>query len=518
MPERGLIAAGSPHTARAGAEILEHGGNVIDAIVAAALATPIAEPGLSSLGGGGLLQYLAAGASEPTLCDFFADGPGLGASGTGERDFVAADLDFGPTIQRFHLGRASAAVPGFLPGVLSAWERWGRLPLGEVVAPACRLARRGATLDAFQAHACALHRSMLTHSEGVRRIFAPAGRLIAEGDLSQNPHLADTLEALAHEGWRRAYAEIVGGAILAEFGIEQGGLITESDMSHYEPRFCAALHTRYRGADVYLSPPPAAGGEAVALGLALLQDLDLGDVTWGGREHSSALISAMRVIAGAREEEGSPLAGAALTRWRRRFAEYLTGADSEGPVPAAGGPGHTTHISIVDRSGSAAAMTMSYGQGAGYAIGNTGIPMNNLMGEQDLHRRGFHRWPAGTRLATNMSPTVIREPAGDVTALGSGGSNRIRTAILQVIINLIDFAMPAVEAVHRSRVHWEGGILNIETFDRPPALSPLVPATEEQVIFPEPSLFFGGAHLARVVAGRLQGAGDPRRAGVAVAV
>ena len=113
MSAHGLIAAGSPHTARAGAEIFAAGGNAIDAIVAAALATPIAEPGLSSMGGGGILQFLAAGEPVPTLCDFFANGPGLDANGEegrdlADRDFTHADLDFGPTTQRFFLGRASA--------------------------------------------------------------------------------------------------------------------------------------------------------------------------------------------------------------------------------------------------------------------------------------------------------------------------------------------------------------------------------------------------------------------------
>jgi len=183
---------------------------------------------------------------------------------------------------------------------------------------------------------------------------------------------------------------------------------------------------------------------------------------------------------------------------------------------AAGGPQSTIHVSVLDAEGNGAAVTFSYGEGNGHLIGDSGIMMNNLMGEEDLFPGGFHRWPVGTRLATMMSPTVVTNEAGDVLVLGTGGANRIRTALTQVISNIVDHGFSTAEAVHAPRVHFEAGVLNAEVFDRPDegAAVGLLGAAEE-VRFEQPNLFFGGVHMVRRRAdGTFSGAGDHRRGGV----
>ena len=522
MVAGGIVAAGSRATAQAGAEVLARGGNAVDAAVAACLATGAGEPALTSIAGGGVMLYRDKKSGAFTVCDFFANAPGLGAPQDADRDFFPADVDFGPAVQRFHVGRAAAAVPGVIPGLMTALECWGRLPAAEVVAPVCEMLRGGAALSEFQAGTFDLLAPILTHSPATRALYAPQGQLLRAGDSFCNPDLADTLDALASGDWREVYRHEIGGLILRDFGVAAGGLISAADLESYRVEFRQPLVTPYRGATLHLNPPPAAGGHLVGLSLALLEAVPLADLEWGSPEHRRALVAAMRVVEESRGVPGDPFAGDGLARWRVRFDEVHRDLVATAPANGLGGPGHTTHVSVIDGDGCAAAVTFTYGEGAGYVIGDTGIVMNNLMGEQDLHLEGFHRWPAGQRLATGMCPSAVVSPGGDLTVLGTGGSNRIRTALLQVITNLVDFGLPADEAVAAGRVHWEDGVLNAEVHDLPAgraALAPVCTADDTLVVFDEASLFFGGVHLARRSPdGQLTAAGDPRRDGAVVRV
>jgi gamma-glutamyltranspeptidase/glutathione hydrolase len=144
--------------------------------------------------------------------------------------------------------------------------------------------------------------------------------------------------------------------------------------------------------------------------------------------------------------------------------------------------------------------------------------LNNMLGEEDINLGGFHRWPTDRRLASMMAPTVVRFADGRLAVAGSGGSNRIRTAILQVLSNLIDFGMPVERAVDLPRIHYERGLLNIEGGYRQREIDRLIAEFPEHRLWPGRNLFFGGVHaaLADPAAGRFGGAGDPRRDGVAV--
>ena len=179
---RGVVAAGSKVTAQAGVEALQSGGNAVDAAVSAALATAAGEPSLTSLAGGGVLLHRDGQSGQVTLCDFSPNAPGLGAPAEHPMEFFPVQLQFGPTTQTFHIGRAAAAVPGGLAGLMAAHERWGSLPLAAVVAPACRMLRQGVMLDAFQQACIELLAPILTHSAGSREVFAPCcGPLLAAG-------------------------------------------------------------------------------------------------------------------------------------------------------------------------------------------------------------------------------------------------------------------------------------------------------------------------------------------------
>ena len=178
----------------------------------------------------------------------------------------------------------------------------------------------------------------------------------------------------------------------------------------------------------------------------------------------------------------------------------------------------TTHISVADAEGNLASLTLSNGEGSSYVLPGSGIMLNNMMGEEDLNPGGFHRMPPGVRLASMMTPAIAHLPDGGQIALGSGGSNRIRSAILQVLTNMLQFDMGLEEAVKAPRLHLERGRLNVEpgfSSTTMEALEAEWPGVEQ---WPDINLFFGGVHaVERLSNGEFRAAGDPRRGG-AVAI
>jgi gamma-glutamyltranspeptidase/glutathione hydrolase len=506
----GVIAAGSAPTAEAGAAILARGGNAVDAAVAACFATSAGEPALTSLAGGGVMIHRDAASGEVTICDFFADAPRRLPQEVPNLDFRAVDIDFGPAKQQFHIGAGAAGVPGVIPGLCTALERWGTLPLADVVAPACRFLREGVVLGPFQVRATKLLEAILTDTAKGRAIYAPNGKLLGPEDVFVLPQLADALDDLASGDWRAWYRGLCD-TMLAQFSPSQGGLLTREDLDGYRVEFRQPLERVYRGVRVLTNPPPGAGGSMIALMLGLLAESDFRQASPGSVEHAKHLACAM---ATADEARARGLAATSFEDARARFRSLL--AEPTLPrAPTKAGQPSTTHISVLDAAGNACAVTFSFGEGNGQLIGDTGIMMNNLMGEADLHPGGFGTSPAGERLSTGMSPTILLDADGGITVLGTGGANRIRTAITQVVTFLVDRGYDAERAVSAARLHFEAGVLNVEVMDlhdRGDALAAL--GADSFVRFDEKNLFFGGVHLVKRTAdGSLSGAGDPRRSG-----
>jgi gamma-glutamyltranspeptidase/glutathione hydrolase len=359
----------------------------------------------------------------------------------------------------------------------------------------------------------------LLHSERGRAQFGrldAAGKvhLMQEGDRYLCPGVADLLEAMAKEGWKKVYNGPFRQQMLTSAGLKAGGLLSERDFEAYEVYYRSPLTFAYRGASVHTTPPPGAGGEMIALMLALLETESL--ESFGSIEHRALLGRMMKVAEEARLAEA--VTTQSYPRWKKRFAE-LAGKPLGSVEALPSGAGSTTHVTVLDGEGNACAVTFSYGEGNGYLIGDTNIMMNNLMGEEDLFPNGFFSWIPGERLSTMMSPTLVEAPDGALFVLGTGGANRIRTAITQAVSNLLDFEMDVHRATLAPRVHFEGGVFNAEVFesrasDKFDTLGP-----QEIVRFVEPNLFFGGVHLCcRKADGALDAAGDPRRGGAVAAV
>lgn len=513
MSARGVVAAGHPATAEAGAAVLREGGNAVDAAVAAMLASFVSESPLTGLGAGGYM--LVHQDSQDVLLDFFVAAPGAGGQARGA-ELVPVPVAFTPDVtQTFHIGAASCAVPGVPAGIEAALERFGSVPLAELAAPAAHLAREGVEVDELWGYFYRLLEPILMADEPGREVYAPGGRLLAPGDRFRFPALGDALERFGAEGAAPFYRGDVAAAI-SEWVLERGGTLGAADLRAYEVSEREPVVTRFAGREVRTNPPPSSGGVLIAFVLGVLERVRAAGV--------EPLVGAMDQAQAARTEdflEGLGRDGFAAAFLAAEQLDRAAAAVASGERPRAGEPGpddrlgSTTHITALDAEGNCASVTCSNGSGSGVIVPGTGVHLNNMLGEQDLNPHGFHRHPPGARLPSMMAPTIVTRDGELEAGLGSGGSNRIRSAVTQTVLRLVIDDAAVADAVEAPRIHFEDGAVQAEPGIDEGALTALEGAGYNVVRWHERNLFFGGVHAAirDPETGELHGAGDPRRGG-----
>lgn len=483
---RGVVAAGHALSARAGADALRAGGNAVDAALGAMLMSFAAEPLLTGLGAGGYMLVVEP-SGERVLLDFFVAAPGHGLTNAGDAPLVPVEVDFGDVVQVFNIGAGSVGTYGVPLGICAASKRFGSLPLADLVAAAAAAAREGVEVTPEQAYIFEIIGPIVLSTPEAMALFAPEGRPLRAGERCRQPELGDALERLAAEGATPFYSGDIAAAVTRWIG-ERGGPLTREDLSAYEVIDRAPVAASYRGRAVLTNPPPSAGGVLLAYALALL-DREPGP---------PALARVVGVMAQAQEE---------------RTPEFLEGLDQPGFKEEflSSRLGSTTHIAVLDEDGWACSVTCSNGACSGVVVPGTGISLNNMMGEQDLNPLGFHRHPPGRRMPSMMAPTVVLRDGRPELVVGSAGSNRIRSAILQTIVGVVDHGLRAGPAVEAPRVHLEAGMVYAE----PGPTDAELAATGFPVQrFRAPNVFFGGAQAAELGRdGEFSGGGDPRRGG-----
>jgi len=517
---RGVIAAGDPQTVAAGVEMLRRGGNAVDAAVAAAFASVVTEAVLINIGGSGLALIVDSSSNQRVVYDFLSTMPS--GKPRGNMDFHQVWVDFGQEKQPFYIGRASVAVPGFVAGLCTLLEERGTLPLAEVLQPAIRFAREGVVLSESLAYVLDILLPIFTYTPELAALFTRNGEPYRAGDRLRFPQLARTLERLAEEGPSLFYTGEVAQAIVADQEAH-GGLLTAQDLAGYRVERREPVEISYRGETLLVPPPPSSGGVLVAFALELLAAFPVGTLPHNHTEHIRLLAETMRHTTLARadwDRDARPLHE--RIRWFlseehvATYREKLRSALTRPPVlstPLESGHPHTTHISVADEHGLIVSMTTTSGENAGFLVGDTGVSLNNMLGEQDLHPLGFHRLPPGMRLPSMMTPTVILEEGKPRLATGSGGSTRIRSTILQVLSNVLDFHFPLEDAVNAPRVHFEADVLQLEGGIAPEVVRELETLGYRVNPWPERHMYFGGAHTIARTARGFEGAGDRRRGG-----
>jgi gamma-glutamyltranspeptidase/glutathione hydrolase len=502
----GVIAAGHPLTAEAGAEVLRGGGNAVDAALGAMLASFACEPLLTGLGAGGYMLVVIPG-QEPVLLDFFVEAPGRGADPAARAELIPITVSFGDAIQVFNIGAASVGTYGTPAGIHEAAARFGRIPLADLVGPAARLAREGVEVTVEQSYVFEILGDIVSSTPESAALFAPEGGLLKVGEKIRQPELADALEQLGAEGPAPFYSGDIAAAIV-EWVSERGGMLTADDLEAYAVIDRRPIHVAYRGREVLTNPPPSAGGILIGRSLVWLD----GETSPPGIEQLVAVMERTQ-----RERTPEFLAGLDDPEFVRRFLSASARAERPAGAGSGGGPlGSTTHIAVLDRDGWACSVTCSNGSCSGVIVPGTGVHLNNMLGEQDLNPLGFHRHPPGRRLPSMMAPTAVLRDGVAELVLGSAGSNRIRSAILQTIVRVIDDRLRAGDAVRAPRVHFEDGVVYAEPGVETGALEASGRAIAR---FHERNLFFGGVQaVERDPDGSFWGGGDPRRGGAAITV
>jgi gamma-glutamyltranspeptidase/glutathione hydrolase len=498
------VASSTQLAADAGAAVADAGGNAIDAAIGASLASMCSEIGIIAPTASGFISVWPSDV-EPVIIDANTEMPGRGlpedALGNGGHRI---EMEYGGHTATI-VGWGSIAVPGAFAGFEHAHEAHGETPWANVLRPTIDIVERGFPMTRasveYLGHA---HRLIFGWDPESRAIVHhDDGTPLGVGDLVHIPHLAETLHLIAEEGAQALYTGDLGAAISREI-LSGGGIVTPEDLAAYRPIDREPIRFHVDQWDLAANPTPAVGG--VAMSAMLLLACHPPFEGWTGSEvkrMAEIQRAVLRYRSGVLDELDT----------RDGAAAALLELAHEGDLEAVLASPSTVHTSAVDTEGNACSITVSAGYGSGAIVPGTGMWMNNSLGEVELIAEGFHGLAPGTRMSSNMSPTVARRPDGSVLSVGSPGASRITTALAQVLINFLHLGMSLREAVAHPRMH-------VEVFGGEPTIAyePGLPvrAFDGMVArrFPDLAMYFGGVQAALwdPIAG-LYGAADPRRSG-----
>ena len=501
MPAHVAVAATGPLAVDAGLTVVRSGGNAVDAAIAAMCVAMTTEPGVISPMAGAFVTIWPADA-DPETIDGNVCMPGRGLPqerfGQGVRRI---DLAWGGGIT-VHGGHGSVAVPGALSAFQLAHDRHGSGAWANAMRPAERAARDGFHLGAAAASYLKVTSDGLFSWDPATRatLMRPDGSHLQGGDLLVDPDLADSWARIAEHGAADVYTGQIGQQIAAACQ-ENAGLITEADLAAYRPVVRTPVRQQLGDWDIATNPPPSVGGPMLAV--------MLGELARSGARSMTDLIDVQRKVLTYRSEvhdfsadlEGD---GFALLEEVRRGG--LVGLSTSQD---------TAHVSAVDSDGLACAITASSGYSSGVTVPGTGLLLNNCLGEPELNRLGLHSLAPGTRLASNMAPSVARREDGSVLAIGSPGADRITTALMQVLSHHCLGGMPLDEAISAPRLHVrvvKGEPTRVEYEPDVEIAAAVAAAGLPGNEHPRHAMFFGGVGgAARSATGVLSAAGDPRR-------
>lgn len=483
------ISAGHQLTVNAAEEVLLAGGNAIDAAVAAFFMSWVAEPCMSSAGGGGFAQVYFEG-KAPLVFDFFCQTPGHKLSAD-QIDFFPITVDFGTAKEVFHVGRGSTAVPGSIAGAFALHKHFGRMPIRELAQPAVLAAKDGLIVSAFNHHIHFLLRSILELHQVGRALFFEDGEMAALGSKRNMPGLADYLDYLTVEGPAAFYKGEVAQKIVQDHQ-QNGGCLRLSDFEKYQVNIKKTLVMDYRGYQISANPKPSLGGYYLQSYFDYFQKSEPAKQPFTAKylEH---LFNAYQTLEEEKRKEGGALG---------RFLAQLKS-------------GGTTHMNVVDQWGNAVSLSSSNGEGSGSFIDGTDIQLNNMLGEAALLPGGFHSWEPNTRLSSLMTPTLVFDMQKKLRlVLGSSGAGRIASALCQIIYLSLTYGLDLGSAVSAPRAHFQDDIFNMEPGFQKGYQHP----NEYFKTWDQPSVYFGGVNALESSKGQWSAVGDQRRFGVGKAV
>src|SRR4051812_21383535 len=469
--QNGMVVAQESRAALIGAEVLKRGGNAVDAAVAVGFAMAVTYPRAGNIGGGGFMLIHLARKNQDIAIDYRETAP----AATTRETFLNAKGEADPAKSR-EQGLA-IGVPGTVAGLTHALEKYGsgKFKLAQLIAPAIDLARHGYKVgDEFEDTGRSSITRMARWPSTAKLFLKPDGSLIARGTLLVQSDLADTLDAISKQGPRAFYEGPVADKISAAVRAA-GGLMTSDDLKNYKAVERPVLRGSYRGLTVVSMPPPSSGGVVL---LEMLNVLEGFKLKAGDPDSTHLLVEAMRYayadrahLLGDPDFVKAPIAGLMSKRYaatlRARIdRQRATPSDKIKDANPAGFEGNnTTHYSVVDRFGNAVAntYTLNLSYGVGLVAEGTGVLLNNELDDfaaapgvpNSFGLVGYEANEPGPnkRPLSSMTPTIVLKNGKPFLVTGAPGGSRIITAVLQVILNVIDLHMTLADAEHAPRIH-----------------------------------------------------------------
>jgi gamma-glutamyltranspeptidase/glutathione hydrolase len=520
----GMVVSNCALATEAGVEILKAGGNAVDAAVAVGFALAVAYPEAGNIGGGGY-AVVRMGTAASAL-DFRETAPAAAS-----RDmFIGAS---GKPTEDSLVGHRASGVPGSVAGLLALLERHGTLPRASVMAPAIRLAHDGFTVDPIFNTSVAQNADLIAKFAGAG-LFLPGGHAPAPGTRFAQPDLARTLQTIADKGADGFYRGPVAEAVAAE--MRRGhGTITAADLAAYRPAWRTPLVGSYRGRQLIAMPPSSSGGITVIETLNILEPWQH-PAPWHGAMTLHRLASAFqRAFVDRNNTLGDPafIKMPLETLMSKAYAQRLQAAIPEAKStptsslrPVASEGTDTTNYAVVDRAGNAVVITTTINSlyGSGVWVPGAGFFLNNQMDDFAVqpgtpNQFGLVQGEAnaiapGKRMLSAMAPTIVLDRDGKVLMLvGGRGGPRIITAVVQTIVNVIDYRMTLADAVGAPRIH-EQALPDLLEYEKDGVPAGVVAQLNKMGYKTQPGATGSLTAIERTASG-WEGLFDPRKHGLA---
>ncbi len=486
--QNGMVVSDNQIASEVGAEILEQGGNAMDATVATALALAVVHPQAGNIGGGGFIVYLDAEGSSTTF-DFREKAP-LAAT---EDMFMDENGEYIPMIN--HNGLLAVGVPGTVAGLWKAHQKAGRMPWADLVQPAVELAENGFPLSfALAQHAERYYNS--NEDEFMRMFYTDEdGNLLGFGDIWKQPELAETLKRIrdnGHDGFYKGET----ARLLAKHMAENGGIITEEDLAKYEAIERTPVTGTYKDYDIFSMPPPSSGGASLIQMMNMMEQVNWDEIEFNSTEYVHIVAECMRrAYADRAEHMGDPDFNPDMPIDRliskehaqNRFSnidwEKASPSDSSNFGQLYDGKS-TTHFSVIDKEGNAVSLTytLEWSYGARTGSSELGFILNNEMGDfNPVPGETNSRGRIGSdpnlirpekRMLSSMTPTIIAKDGKPYLIIGTPGGRTIINTTFQTVLNVLEFEMPLDKAIEAMKIHhqwlpdrilYEGDLLSPDT-------------------------------------------------------
>jgi len=539
--ENGMVSSAHELASKAGVEILQKGGNAIDAAMATMLALNVVEPNASGIGGGGFTTIRFAETGEVVELDYREVAP-LSAT----RDMYASEES--KKAKESVLGGKAVGVPGIVKGIFTILEKYGTMSFAEVAAPAIRLAEEG-----FEVHP--MQTQIITDEFGKLSkyspdcVFLPGGLPAETGTILKQPGIAKAFRLLASDGPDAFYNGPIGEAVVAAVN-NSGGKMSMEDLRGYEMIVQKPVHGTYRGYSIYSTPPASSGGTHIVQLLNIMENFPVKALKHNSPEYLHYLAEGMKMVFADRQKYMAdtafvkvPLAGLSSKGYAKELADKIRKYEVMMEVPAGdpwpfddsgktafiGGGGNkhisTSSFSVVDAAGNivASTNTVNYFFGSGVIVPEYGVVLNNQMDDFSQNPESVNAPEPGKRPLSSMSPTIVLDPEGRAfMTIGAAGAMRIITAVSQIIMNVVDFGMPMDMAIEQPRIFnpaggGKAGKLLIEEGIAPSTVDYLKLRGHDLEVRPFGG-YFGTAQgiLFDHTKGRMNGGADSRRLGVPV--